>query len=70
MHIKSAFETTDEISKNIPLLRVNEEGIPGEKIPVEFLAKNQQILWQSREKTLWFIILVCSIYFIIILGAI
>lgn len=67
---RRAFETVDNpFEGKMPLYKVGDKGTPEGKINVDLKAKDLQALWSAREPYLWFAILICSGYFLLVMAA-
>lgn len=67
---RPAFETVDDpYHRKLPLYAVGEDGIPGGPVQVDLKAKDLQALWAAREPYLWFVIVICGIYLILVMAA-
>lgn len=65
---RSAYKNSDGMNyDNTPILAIDEEGIPKEKIDIEALDKSIRAFWISHEKELWAVVILCGFYFIAVL---
>lgn len=68
--MKSAYETCDELPiKDVPVYGVQWDGIPNKRVNVDISAKDYQLFWQHKERWLWAVIVLCSIYFLMVMFA-
>ena len=67
---RPAFETVDDpYHRKLPLYKVGEEGTPDVKVNIDLKAKDIQALWAARERYLWFSLIICCTYFVLVLAA-
>jgi hypothetical protein len=60
----SAYKQSDGMNfDKTPILALDDEGVPVEKIDVEALDKSIRAFWISHEKALWVVIVLCGFYF-------
>ena len=64
----SAYKQPDGMNfDETPILGLDEDGVPAEKIDVEALDKSIRAFWISHEKALWAVVVLCGFYFIAVL---
>jgi hypothetical protein len=64
----SAYKNTDGMNYDTtPIIAIDDEGIPHEKIDIEALDKSIRAFWSSHEKELWAVVILCGFYFMAVL---
>jgi hypothetical protein len=66
--MKNAFETVDDLYyREVPAIKVNDLGLPEREILIDLEVKDITAFWYSKQRTLWLILMFCSIFFLFIL---